>query len=274
MPKFNKNYLMIILVFLLVLLLIFFGYRAIDTESPDEFSASEPVSESSAVLDSSVSGIDAVYDEEIKAFKELQLSDLEQQPATNSFVDDELEKQYADINQNSNYPTLESRLQDLSFYGAFGDSPPTPQEILNLLQRESAWEQKNQPSEVLRQRLNKEELADGRQFVQIEPKRIQLLLPGDRLNVPVPQVGKPLIMTVDRIESSNPDAISWIGKINNQTESSDVHITRSDDLLLATMLTSDGHYTLETIKNEGWVVQTSTLFKINPNVSDVLIQPK
>lgn len=274
MSKTTKKYLVIFLISLLVFLLLLVGYLSTHTESTDAFSAAEPVSESTAVSDSSASGIDEVYDQEIKAFEALQLSDIEQSPATNSFVDDELEKQYASINQNPNYPTLESRIQDLNFYGAFGANQPSPEEVLALMQQESAWEQKNQPSEALKQTLNEESLNDGRQFVQIEPRRIQLLLPGDSLNVPIPQVDQPLAMTVDRIESSNPEAIAWIGTLKNQTQTSDVHITTSDDLLLATMLTQSGHYTLETTGNEGWVVLTSTLFKINPEVSDVVMPPQ
>ena len=192
-------------------------------------------------------------------------------PALNdaSVISEELEDRYRALSENDQYPTLSSRLDAVN--ARRPDLGVSAEDIVSAMGKSNAWSTRDDPG-VLQQKLSTKELNDGRAFVEFDTGKVETLMPGDHLDVPVDSIGQVFDMRVDSVKQFEDGNIMWKGTIMNG-EGGTVTITQSRQVTLASVVLREQDFTLESHGEDGWIVDSSVLFKVNPNVSDAIIPP-
>lgn len=182
----------------------------------------------------------------------------------------DLQARYAEVSNNPDYPQLEARLE------AMQERRPgrsfDPQKVLAAMARTEAWERvETHPDDLP---LTPEQKYDGREFIRFDPLRIETLMPGDTLEIPVWQLGTHFEMRVDYAETHKNGSATWHGHLENYNETHRVVITVGEGLSLAGIDTPSGHYVLQAHGESGWIASSETLFKRNEDETDMVIPPQ
>lgn len=117
--------------------------------------------------------------------------------------------------------------------------------------------------------LKPEEFTDGRHFIAVDDLKIETLMPGDKLNINIPDTNNDHEVVIDTVEKHDYNSITWYGHINGadgQTYS--VSMTRGETLTVAGFDTPDGHFVLQGQGKDGWIASSSLLFKEHTNPID------
>ena len=159
---------------------------------------------------------------------------------------------------NPNYSTFGDRYSEISARrnGRFLD----PQEILNASREETAW----QPDEAASQELDlsNEDLTDGREFIKFNPMKLESLVAGDRFEISLSQTAKTYTMIVEEVQSHDDGRnVTWRGKIEGVDGFNFVTLTRGEDLVVGGITTPEGNYQIEVHGENGWIANSTTLFK-------------
>lgn len=135
-----------------------------------------------------------------------------------------------------------------------------PQEVADALQSDVAWQP--DPTIADRMGLDDEERRDGREFVRVNPLRIEALMPGDELSLPIKAANpdNPLRLLVEKVEEGD-GMVTWHGRLKDFAEENQVVLTRGESLIAGGVTTPTGHYVLHIVGDIGWVVNGFTLFK-------------
>lgn len=179
-------------------------------------------------------------------------------------ISEELESRYRSISENDQYPTLSSRLSALD--ARRPNSNHSPEDVLSAMEKPAAWETKKEPGPNLK-KLSQEELNDGRQFVDFDPLKVETLMPGDHMDVAVDSIGQVFDMRVDKVRIYEDDNVMWKGTIMNGDGGS-VTITQSYQITVAAVVLPEDDFTLEAHGTDGWIVDSGTLFKVDPSHTD------
>ena len=143
----------------------------------------------------------------------------------------------------------------------------SPANVIRMMQRPDAWSVAASIPKKLP--LQPNEFNDGREFIQLEPLKIETLLPGDLLELPIQEERKTYRVKIDEVVIQNSDTISWYGHIEGADgQNYSVSITRGKQLMVGGLDTPEGHFVLQAYGTDGWIASSQTLFKINPAVSD------
>ncbi|PUA26852.1 MAG: hypothetical protein B0W54_20705 [Cellvibrio sp. 79] len=145
----------------------------------------------------------------------------------------------------------------------------SPEEVAAAVARNTSWS----PAETTPKNLplKPEELADGRQFIQLDTMKMETLMPGDAINVRVDENAKDYEVVIDKVEKHDYSSISWYGHIQGEDgQKYSVSFTRGEALTVGGLDTPDGHYVLQAHGNNGWIASSQLLFKADPEVSDVI----
>ncbi len=185
-----------------------------------------------------------------------------------SKINSQLERRYKTLSDNDNYPTLESRLQAMS---ERTHKTYEPEAVLDAMADRNAWNQLVNPPKTMP--LTEIELHDGREFVAVDRLKIETLLPGDSLSLPVVQRHTTFEINIVSVDKNPNGSITWQGEIKRNDESYFVEITQSENITLAGISTPDGNFALQANGGEGWLAATDTLFKRNQHVSDAVTPP-
>ncbi|MBB3061170.1 hypothetical protein [Microbulbifer rhizosphaerae] len=182
----------------------------------------------------------------------------------------DLQARYAEVSDNPDYPQLEARME------AMQERHPgrsfDPEKVVETMARTEAWERvATHPDDLP---LTPEQKYDGREFIHFNPLRIETLMPGDTLQIPVWQLGTHFEMRVDRAETHKNGSVTWHGHLENYNESHRVVITVGEGLSLAGIDTPNGHYVLQAHGESGWIASSETLFKRNEQETDMVIPSK
>lgn len=144
-----------------------------------------------------------------------------------------------------------------------------PAAVAAAIKRPDAWA----PAEEIPKELplKPEEFSDGRQFIQLDSLKLETLMPGDNFKVRVDELGEEYTVVIDQVKKHDYDSISWYGHIDgNDGQTYDVSFTRGKDLTVGGLSTPDGHYVLQAHGKNGWIASSGLLFKVDPNVPDVI----
>ena len=117
------------------------------------------------------------------------------------------------------------------------------------------------------------EQFDGREFIEFDPSRVEVMMPGDSLEIPVWQLGERFTMRVERTETHSNGSVTWHGHLQNFDEPHLVTITVGNGLSLGGIDTPNGHYVLQVNGDKGWIASSETLFKRNETETDMIIPP-
>lgn len=110
--------------------------------------------------------------------------------------------------------------------------------------------------------LKPEEFTDGRHFISVDDLKIETLMPGDKLDINIPDTNNTHEVVIDTVEKHDYNSISWYGHIvgaDGQTYS--VSMTRGDTLTVGGFDTPDGHYVIQGQGKDGWIASSALLFK-------------
>ncbi|GAA3978183.1 hypothetical protein [Allohahella marinimesophila] len=177
------------------------------------------------------------------------------------------ESQYQALNTNSDYPSLETRM--LEMQARRSGKVFDPETVLRALAQEHPWQESAEVSDQLD--LTPEQLYDGREFVKVDQMKIETLVPGDTLELPVSFESGSMEMVVDNVEVSDTGEVTWFGRIKDYEEENQVAITQGTTVTIGGITTPNGEYMIESRAAAGWIVPTGTLF--NPVDEDDRIYP-
>lgn len=116
--------------------------------------------------------------------------------------------------------------------------------------------------------LTAEEQMDGREFIQVNPLKIESLMPGDTFEMDIAQINRSFTAVIDQVQAGDNNNVTWVGHLQNHKEESQVVLTRGDSLLVGGITTPEGHFEMEARGEQGWIANSATLFK----TPDVLLQ--
>jgi hypothetical protein len=135
-----------------------------------------------------------------------------------------------------------------------------PQALYLASREKNAWQKIDKASEKLN--LSEEDLVDGREFIHLNPLKLESLVKGDRLEIRVEQIDQTYTVLIDTV-AANDDGrnVTWTGAIEELEGYHQVTITRGEDLIVGGITTPEGLFQLQGQGDEGWIVNSATLFK-------------
>lgn len=155
-----------------------------------------------------------------------------------------------------------------------------PAQVAAAIERDVAWVPlKEIPKELP---LTPEEFTDGREFISLDGLKIETLMPGDRVRIPIQALDREYDVTIDTVEKHDYNSISWNGHIEGgDGQNYHATFTRGASLTVGGMETPDGQYELQANGDKGWIASANLLFKnhadpIDPNTVEpgaVPVQP-
>lgn len=182
----------------------------------------------------------------------------------------QVQQRYQAIAHTDQYPDIATRKDAMREHNPALNI--SDDDLIDLLQEPNAWRNLSEAPAGLP--LSAEEQKDGREFIELNPHRWAILLPGDEIDLPVTGTGARYTMVIDKIEHQANNTTTWHGHLKNIDEPMLVSLTQGDGISLGGFDTPNGHYVVQANNNQGWVASSATLFKPNPDFpTDVLVPP-
>ncbi|QIB49812.1 hypothetical protein [Pseudomonas sp. OIL-1] len=183
------------------------------------------------------------------------------------------EPQLAELNPD--YPTMAMRLHEMTARRDGQAFDPT--KVRDALAAASAWEPSDDAGAGLD--LTEEERNDGREFIEFSRMKLESLVAGDTLELPVSQSGQNYQAEITQAVANNDGTVTWHGKLVDElgavTDESgsvyDVTFTSGQRMASGGMFTPEGHFVIEAVGEQGWIANASTLFKFDENEPDFII---
>ena len=184
-------------------------------------------------------------------------------------VTPEQEARYRDINTNPAYPDLETRM--LEMQARRNGKAFSAEAVLAALSTPALWAANDRAVEALA--LTAEEVHDGREFLSVNRLKIETMVPGDVISLPVAFETGSLQMKVERVRVGTAGAVTWYGKVLEFESENQVSITQGAAITIGGITTPNGVYMMESRAESGWIIPTGTLFK-NVEEEDGIYPPK
>ncbi|MBK8969875.1 MAG: hypothetical protein IPM37_00340 [Hahellaceae bacterium] len=158
---------------------------------------------------------------------------------------------------NPDYPTFADRVQEVMARrnGEVFDL----RALWDASRQEEGWAAAQDTPEA--PELSDAERQDGREFIQVNPLKIESLVPGDRLTLPINQIGQRYAVRIDNVRVQSGNAVTWTGHLEDVDQDHTVVITRGDTLIMAGITTPQGHFEMQARGDQGWIASSATLFK-------------
>ncbi|WP_157359910.1 hypothetical protein [Caldimonas brevitalea] len=161
------------------------------------------------------------------------------------------------VGDNPEYPTLATRMTEMT---ARRDGEPVdPEQALAAMQQAAAWTA--DPSVASQLKLSASEMTDGRSFVRFNPMKLETLMPGDTLAIPVQHTNATYKMQIENVTAHGDGSITWSGRLKDFSSENQASITQSKGVTIGGFSTPDGPHVLEVRGDKGWIVPSGTLFK-------------
>lgn len=193
--------------------------------------------------------------------------DTQSSTANISTQKQKMEERYQTVSDNEQVTSLEQRITELNQLYPYREF--SSDEVLDLLAQSNAWEGSPEVPESLP--LTADQRNDGRDFIQINPDRFQVLLPGDTIEMPLEKLGMRLEIKIDSREALPDGGFTLHGHVVGTDEFMRATITQGPGLSLAGIDTPQGHVVMQANDTHGWVATSETLFKQDPHKTDVLL---
>lgn len=143
--------------------------------------------------------------------------------------------------------------QDISNY--------TEQEILDAVNNPKVW---NSTNDVASSDLplDDREKSDGRSFFEANPARIALSVPGDTLEVYLPDSDIPMELSVEQVSAPGNGVVSLSGQIVNSADSLNgtFNVSQGNNIIAGHINTSTNTYSFEVYETHGWIHESGALF--------------
>ena len=166
---------------------------------------------------------------------------------------------------NSFVQTLEERLQFLS--NTRDLSPYDEESISSAINDPRVWDFSTQVS-LDDLPLDELEKQDGRSFFNANPARVAISIPGDVLEVALPDLGEPLLLDVKQAGVLENGSVTLKGSI--QGEDGTFNMTQNNSIVAGHINTSTNTYSFEVFNETGWIHESGALFtgELPPVVDD------
>lgn len=143
--------------------------------------------------------------------------------------------------------------QDVSTYNE--------QEILDAVNNPEVWDS---ISDIASSELpiDDKEKTDGRSFFEANPARIALSLPGDTLEVYLPDSDIPMELSVEQVSAPGNGVVSLNGQIVNSTDNLNgtFNVSQGNNIIAGHINTSTNTYSFEVYDTHGWIHESGALF--------------
>ncbi|EAR11094.1 hypothetical protein [Reinekea blandensis] len=124
---------------------------------------------------------------------------------------------------------------------------------------DSAWTTVDEAPDSLN--LTREQELDGREFIKIDPLKIESLVHGDTLEVTIQQLNRTFTAHItDVISEDEGRSVTWKGYLDGLDSPNTITITRGSNLIVGGISTPQALYSLQANGEDGWLVDSSTLF--------------
>ena len=175
---------------------------------------------------------------------------------------------------NSDYPNLEMRLSELSKRRP--DWNFAADQVREAVLTPDSWHSIDPPKDQLS--LADDEWMDGREFIQLNRLKLETLVAGDRLQLPLDQTNKTYEAKITQTRVNRNGTLSWQGELVDALGSvSDedgrryqVNFTAGKQTTSGGIFTPEGHFVVQVNGDYGWIARASTLYK-QPDTPDFLI---
>lgn len=171
-------------------------------------------------------------------------------------VSEVLENVYQKINVNDSYPTFSHRLEAYQIF--FPNKTFEMNDVLQAMRQEAAWETVSQ-EKTQHLLLNEDERNDDREYISFDRFKVETLLPGDTLELPITNLDVALVMEVDTIEQQE-GSFTWFGHLTDYP-TAEVSITQGEGLAMGAIHFPSEHFAFQVNGEIGWVASSTTLFK-------------
>lgn len=149
-----------------------------------------------------------------------------------------------------------------------------PEEVAAAMARTNAWTPTTTPPTGLP--LSQEELSDGREFIDFDSLKIETLVPGDTIKLPIGAADQEYEVKIDNVEVQDESRLAFSGHIEGYDgQSYYVSMNKGEVLTMGGIDTPDGHYTIQAHGNKGWIASSGALFKehVDPIVPPTEVPP-
>jgi hypothetical protein len=182
-----------------------------------------------------------------------------------------LAEQYQKINQNPAYPTLDSRM--VAMLERRPNTNISKEHLLQNLAEASAWKSSNRIIEDASHGTGNNQSASKKYVVAFNREKIETLMNGDTLEIPIPETGNSYVMRVDNIQASGDGNITWSGVLLNES-GGDYPVTFTQNqatLTVGGVSTPTGHFGLEAREGEGWLIASRVMTRAHGDKPDFII---
>jgi hypothetical protein len=179
---------------------------------------------------------------------------------TNKNITDVLKKRYAAVSDNPQYPSIEERVAALE--KMYPDQTIDAEQVIDTLSQPTAW--KNSSTEGKGLPLTQAEMTDGREFIEFDRERVAVMLPGDKIELPIKDLGGAVKVVIDSIKDEGDKTLTWNGHLEGVNEFMRVTLTQGVGISVGLIETENATYNLQSSDSKGWIASTKVLMKHDP----------
>lgn len=158
---------------------------------------------------------------------------------------------------NTDYPTLSMRFEEIQARRA--GHGLALQQLPRLLATPEAWVEDDAVADGLV--LEDDERLDGRVFIRFNPDKLESLVAGDRVQLPVSAHKTSYTFQVDSVEVHDDASLTWTGRLLEFDRDNQVTFTQGQSMTYGGITTPEGSFVIQVEGNRGWLVDAGTLFK-------------
>lgn len=158
---------------------------------------------------------------------------------------------------NPDYPTFAMRYDEVVARRNGAAIPAI--NVKHALQLKAAWSTDDMAADALD--LDPEDRFDGRSFIRFNPMKLESLVAGDHMEIPLDETQQTYTFEVDQVQVNDEESISWVGHLTESETDNQVIFTQSSNLTYAGIQTPEGLFVLEAKGTQGWIAPAGLIFK-------------
>jgi hypothetical protein len=167
---------------------------------------------------------------------------------------------YKAVSDNPQYPTIEERV--IALEQLYPEQQIDPEKVVDALSQPTAWKESAPAGKELL--LSDKHANDGREFIEFDRERIAVMLAGDKIELPINDLGGAVHVVIDSVINEDSNTLTWNGHVEGAKEFMRVTITQGDGISVGLIETEKGSYTLQSNDNKGWIASNTVLMQHDP----------
>jgi hypothetical protein len=181
-------------------------------------------------------------------------------PKMTKKINETVARRYQAVSDNAQYPTIEDRVVALE--QLYPEQKIDPEKVVDALSQPTAWKESAPAGKELL--LSDKHANDGREFIEFDRERIAVMLAGDKLDLPINDLGGAVQIVIDSVVNEGSNTLTWNGHVEGAKEFMRVTITQGDGISVGLIETEKGSYTLQSNDNKGWIASNKILMQHDP----------